>query len=52
MSKRLTTEEFIRRGRAAHGDRYDYSRVEYGGRHRKVEIGCPVHGWFRQKPPP
>jgi hypothetical protein len=42
LPRRLTTEEFIRRARAAHGDKYDYSRVEYRGRHRKVAIGCPV----------
>jgi hypothetical protein len=28
-----------------HGDKYDYSQVEYRGRSRKVTIGCPVHGW-------
>ena len=50
MNKRLTTEEFLRRARAMHGDKYDYSQVEYRGRSRKVSIGCPVHGWFRQKP--
>jgi hypothetical protein len=33
-----------------HGDRYDYSRVEYLGGKKKVTIGCRVegHGWFDQ----
>jgi chorismate mutase len=26
---KLTTEEFIAKAKAVHGDRYDYSRVEY-----------------------
>ena len=27
--KKKTTEEFIRNARKIHGDKYDYSRVEY-----------------------
>ncbi len=34
----------------AHGDRYDYSRVNYSGAHNPVIIGCPEHGWFEQSP--
>ncbi len=34
--------------RAVHGDRYDYSRVQYTGRRQPVEIVCPVHGSFVQ----
>ena len=26
---KLTTEEFTRRAREVHGDKYDYSKVEY-----------------------
>ena len=26
---KLTTEEFIKKARAVHWDRYDYSKVEY-----------------------
>ena len=29
MSRRLTTEEFIEKAKAVHGERYDYSEVEY-----------------------
>ena len=28
-NKRLTTEEFIRRAKKVHGDKYDYSDVDY-----------------------
>ena len=31
-----------------HGDRYDYSRVEYKTMHEKVEIVCAEHGSFWQ----
>ena len=26
---KLTTEEFIKKAREVHGDKYDYSKVEY-----------------------
>lgn len=50
MSKRLTTEEFIRRAREIHGDKYDYSKVKYTKSCEKVIITCPIHGDFEQKP--
>ena len=46
MCQKCTTEEFIKKAIAVHGDKYDYSRVVYKGRHEKVEIGCPRHGFF------
>lgn len=50
MPKRLTTEEFIRRAKAVHGDKYDYSKVEYKNRKSRVCIICPIHGEFYQLP--
>lgn len=47
---KLSTGEFIRRAREVHGDRYDYSQVEYVNNHTKVRIICPVHGVFEQVP--
>jgi hypothetical protein len=46
--KKLTTEEFIEKARKVHGDKYDYSLVEYNGNRKKVKIICPVHGVFIQ----
>ena len=43
---RLTTEEFIRRAKEVHGDKYDYSKVEYVNSQTKVCIICPEHGEF------
>ena len=48
--KQLTTEEFIRRAKEVHGDKYDYSKVEYINSHTKVKIICPIHGEFEQEP--
>ena len=50
MSKRKTTEEFIAESRLLHGDRYDYSKVEYINNLTKVCIICPEHGDFWQTP--
>ena len=48
--KKITTREFIERARKIHGDKYDYSKVEYKGTHDKVCIICPIHGEFWQAP--
>lgn len=50
MKKRLTTEEFIARAREVHGDKYDYSKVNYINSDTKVCIICSVHGGFWQTP--
>ena len=47
MRKKLTTEEFIRRAREIHGDKYDYSKTVYTGSNKSVIIICPVHGEFK-----
>ena len=47
---KLTTEEFIAKAKAVHGDKYDYSKVEYVDSTTKVCIGCKKHGDFWQKP--
>ena len=47
---KLDTEEFIRRAREIHGNRYDYSKVEYINAQTKVKIICPIHGEFWQTP--
>lgn len=45
---RHTTDSIIQSFRAAHGTKYDYTKVIYGGYHNKVEIICPRHGSFHQ----
>lgn len=50
MTNKFTTEEFIRRAREIHRDKYDYSKVEYKTTKIKVCIVCPKHGEFWQTP--
>lgn len=49
-SKKLTTEEFVHRAKELHGDKYDYSKVEYVNNSVKVCIICPIHGEFWMAP--
>lgn len=50
MPRRLTTEGFIERAKAIHGDKYDYSKTVYKNAHADVIITCPIHGDFEQSP--
>ena len=50
MNKKLTTEQFIEKARKIHGDKYDYSQVEYIDAKTKVKIICPEHGEFYISP--
>jgi hypothetical protein len=44
------TEEFIKKAVSVHGDKYDYSNVQYSKSCEKVEIVCLKHGSFWQTP--
>ncbi len=48
--RRFTTEEFKRKARQVHGDRYNYDYVEYITSQTKVKIICSQHGAFLQTP--
>ena len=50
LSKTLSTEDFISSARAVHGDKFDYSKVDYTNNKEKVQILCPSHGEFEQTP--
>jgi hypothetical protein len=43
-----STEYFLARSFAVHGDKYDYSQTEYTGCMNKVKIICRIHGEFVQ----
>ena len=49
-TKRLTTQQAIEGFQKVHGDRYDYSKVDYVNDSTKVLIICPEHGEFWQPP--
>ncbi|MDE6285317.1 MAG: endonuclease domain-containing protein [Bacilli bacterium] len=50
MPKKKTREDFIAEARNIHGDKYDYSKVNYVNTITKVCIICPIHGEFWQRP--
>ena len=43
-------EEFIKKAKKIHGNKYDYSKIEYINNTTKVCIICPKHGEFWQTP--
>ena len=49
MPKNLTCEDFKERATKIHGNRYDYSKVDYVNSGTKVCVICPIHGDFYQK---
>jgi hypothetical protein len=46
--KKSNTKDFIEKAIKKHGNKYDYSKVEYKSRRDKVLIICPKHGEFWQ----
>jgi very-short-patch-repair endonuclease len=48
--KKLTTIEFIKRAINVHGNRYDYSNVNYINTRTAINIVCIEHGIFKQVP--
>lgn len=48
--KKKSTEQFIIDAKKKHGDKFDYSLVEYEHVNKEVVIVCPRHGEFLQKP--
>ena len=47
---RDTTEDFVRKAKVIHKDKYDYSKSIYAASSKKVEIVCKRHGSFFQRP--
>jgi len=45
-----TTNEFIEKAKLIHGNKYDYSLVNYNLSNKEVIIICKIHGEFQQKP--
>ena len=46
----MNTEEFVEKAKKVHGDKYDYSKVEYINAKTKIIIICKEHGEFSQTP--
>ena len=45
----MTTVDFVSKSTLLHGDKYDYSMVEYNGNKSYVTIICKKHGKFKQR---
>jgi len=45
--RKLGIEEFIKKAKEVHGDKYDYSKVNYINYNTPVTIICPIHGEFQ-----
>tara|TARA_B100000963_G_C22624167_1_gene671470 strand:- start:608 stop:2152 length:1545 start_codon:yes stop_codon:yes gene_type:complete len=43
-------EHFLNKAREKHGNKYDYSKVQYKGNKKKVVIICDKHGEFLKSP--
>ena len=50
LKVKKTKEQFINEAKSIHGEKYDYSKVEYVNNSTKVRIICPIHGEFYQTP--
>ncbi len=50
VNRNKTHEEIIEDFRKVHGDKYDYSKMKYEHSRKKIEIICPDHGSFWQRP--
>jgi hypothetical protein len=48
-NKRSNKENFVKSSMKIHGEKYDYTKTEYKGRHNKVKIRCKKHGEFEQE---
>ena len=42
--KKLTVQDFIEKARVIHGNKFDYSEVDYINNCTKVKIKCHQHG--------
>ncbi len=49
-SLQTRTSEFIEKAIKVHGDKFNYTKVEYKGSHSKIWIICLEHGEFEQSP--
>lgn len=47
---KYTTEEFVEKVKTIHGDKFDFSLVQYETSHTKVKVICSIHGIFEIEP--
>lgn len=47
---KLTTDIFVKRAIAVHGNTYSYERADYKSANKNITITCKEHGYFNQTP--
>lgn len=47
---KFTNEIFIEKAQKIHGDKYDYSEINYINNNTEIKIFCREHGYFNQMP--
>lgn len=47
---KMSKEIFVKKANNVHGNKYDYSSVNYVDARTKVTIKCPIHGEYQQTP--
>jgi hypothetical protein len=45
---KMDTDDFTKKAKTIHGDKYKYDKIKYNGCYDYVQIECTVHGWFKQ----
>ena len=50
INSRITINDFIEKPKLIHGNKYDYSLVDYKNQRTKIKIICPLHGEYEQTP--
>lgn len=45
-ARKISHDEYIERIKAVHGNKYDYSKIQYKTMHGKINVVCPKHGEF------
>lgn len=45
---KITINDFLTKAKAVHGDKYDYSKVNFTKTNEMIKIKCPEHGEFEQ----
>lgn len=49
QARKLTLEQFLSKSTRIHGNKYDYSKVEFNNIDDHITIICPIHGNFKQR---
>ena len=47
---KYTLEDILLKFKTAHGNTYKYDKVKFESIHKKVDIFCRIHGYFKQPP--